>query len=134
MKNIARAALDPGENSDAAAESGVIFEGPAGGVGRGPGVDVGMGGGAAVVDGEGTGAALKMSTTLYEEVASAPPAKIALPRFGSDVAARPLRATLSIAVLHAPAVALNMSTALDGELRVVPPAKIAIPRFGSLLL
>jgi len=42
-----------------------------------------------------------------------PPAKIATPRFGSDVAARPVRATLRAAVLQAPDVTLKMSTALE---------------------
>ncbi len=42
-----------------------------------------------------------------------PPAKIATPRFGSDVAARFCRPTLRAAVLQAPDVTLKMSTALE---------------------
>jgi hypothetical protein len=42
-----------------------------------------------------------------------PPAKIATPRFGSEVAARAYRATLRAAVLQAPDVTLKMSTALE---------------------
>jgi hypothetical protein len=45
--------------------------------------------------------------------AHCPPAKIATPKFGSDVAAMDPRATLRAAVLQAPEVALNMSTALE---------------------
>ena len=42
-----------------------------------------------------------------------PPAKIATPTFGSDVAARRSRATLRVAVLHVPDVTLKMSTASE---------------------
>jgi hypothetical protein len=42
-----------------------------------------------------------------------PPAKIATPTFGSDVAARSVRATLRAAVLQAPDVTLKMSTTLE---------------------
>jgi hypothetical protein len=45
-----------------------------------------------------------------------PPAKIATPTFGSDVAARQHRATLRAAVLQAPDVTMKMSTALDQKL------------------
>jgi hypothetical protein len=41
-----------------------------------------------------------------------PPANIASPSFGSDVAARLYRATLRAAVVHTPLVALKMSTVL----------------------
>ncbi len=42
-----------------------------------------------------------------------PPAKIATPASGSDVAARLYRALLRAAVLHVPAVTLKMSTTLE---------------------
>ncbi len=42
-----------------------------------------------------------------------PPAKIATPTFGSDVAARSDRASLRFAVLQTPDVTLKMSTALE---------------------
>ncbi len=45
-----------------------------------------------------------------------PPAKIATPASGSDVAARPSRPWLRAAVLQAPAVTLKMSTTLEGLL------------------
>jgi hypothetical protein len=48
-----------------------------------------------------------------------PPAKIATPRFGSDVAARYNRATLRAAVLQASDVTLKMSTAFK---TLLPPA------------
>jgi hypothetical protein len=48
-----------------------------------------------------------------------PPAKIATPTFGNDVALREYRASLRAAVLQAPDVALKMSTAVEP---LVPPA------------
>jgi len=48
-----------------------------------------------------------------------PPANIASPSFGSDVAARQHRATLRAAVVHIPLVALKMSTLLPPT----PPAQ-----------
>ncbi len=44
-----------------------------------------------------------------------PPANIASPSFGSDVAARLYRGTLRAAVVHIPLVALKMSTLLRGS-------------------
>ena len=52
----------------------------------------------------------------------APPAKIATPTFGSDVAAKAYRATLRVAVLQAPDVTLKMSTALIMLKYIPPPA------------
>jgi hypothetical protein len=43
-----------------------------------------------------------------------PPAKIAIPKIGSDVAATPSPGELREAVLHTPVAAAKMSTALDG--------------------
>jgi hypothetical protein len=57
-----------------------------------------------------------MRKQTWQHVPLLPPAKIATPRFGSDVAARSDRATLRAAVLQAPDVALKMSTALEGFL------------------
>ncbi len=55
----------------------------------------------------------------------APPANIATPRFGSDVAARRCRATLRAAVLQVPDVALKMSTALEGLLPTAQGMRLA---------
>jgi hypothetical protein len=52
-----------------------------------------------------------------------PPANIASPRFGSDVAARNHNGSLRAAVLHVPVLALKMSTALNATL---PSAQIMI--------
>ncbi len=43
-----------------------------------------------------------------------PPAKIAIPKIGNDVAATPSPGELREAVLHTPVVTLKISTALDG--------------------
>ena len=50
-----------------------------------------------------------------------PPANIASPSFGSDVAASEFRATLRAAVVHIPLVALKMSTSLTAP--IVAPAQ-----------
>ncbi len=55
-----------------------------------------------------------------------PPANIASPSFGSDVAARYARATLRAAVVHIPLFALKMSTVLAGLL--APAQGISIQR------
>jgi hypothetical protein len=57
----------------------------------------------------------KMQKSTWQHV-RLPPAKIATPTFGSDVAARPVRATLRAAVLQAPDVTLKMSTTLSTTL------------------
>ena len=51
-------------------------------------------------------------TEINKYYALMPPANIASPSFGSDVAARHCRATLRAAVLQVPFVALKMSTVL----------------------
>jgi hypothetical protein len=55
-------------------------------------------------------------TAINTHYAPIPPANIASPSFGSDVAAKACRATLRAAVLQVPLVALKMSTVL----RAVP--------------
>jgi hypothetical protein len=54
-----------------------------------------------------------------------PPAKIATPTFGSDVAARRIRATLRAAVFQAPDVTLKMSTALEALLPAAQGMRLA---------
>jgi hypothetical protein len=54
-----------------------------------------------------------------------PPAKIATPRFGSDVAASHVRATLRAAVLQAPDVTLKMSTAFKTLLPTAQSMRLA---------
>jgi hypothetical protein len=53
---------------------------------------------------------------LKQTNALQPPANIAIPSFGSDVAARAVRAALRAAVVQAPLFTLKMSTALVGAL------------------
>jgi hypothetical protein len=61
----------------------------------------------------------RISSNKQNKHVQPPPAKIASPALGSDVAARPLRALLRAAVLQVPAVASKMSTTFDS----VPSAK-----------
>ncbi len=56
--------------------------------------------------------------------AHSPPAKIATPTFGSDVAARYDRPTLRFAVLHVRDVTLKMSTALEVTLPLPATAQV----------